>query len=140
MTISHTLILGLSDFACICIIDTNQKNLYVATVFEKIFPSRFVVSMSDCGIVILYIFIPMMSCNTEFSTMGTSASGRWRVPHCPYRLICLIHVSYIHFSLFFSQCPVLLLPTRIMNPSFFSSPRRRFTVASDAPMIAAYSA
>ena len=66
--------------------------LYVATVFEKIFPSRFVVSMSDCGIVILYIFIPMMSCNTEFSTMGTSASGRWRGPRYPYRLICLIYV------------------------------------------------
>ena len=29
------------------------KNLYVATVFEKIFPSRFVVNMSDCGICIL---------------------------------------------------------------------------------------
>ena len=53
MTISHTLIRVLSDFACIFIIDTNQKNLYVATVFEKIFPKRLVVSMSDCGICIL---------------------------------------------------------------------------------------
>ena len=66
--------------------------LYVANVFENIFPSRFVVNMSDCGITIFYAFIPMMSCNTEFSTMGTSASDRWRGPRYPYRLICLIYV------------------------------------------------
>ena len=32
---------------------TNQKYLYVATVFENIFPNRLVVNMSDCGICIL---------------------------------------------------------------------------------------
>ena len=41
-----------SSLACICIIDTNQKYLYVAAVFENIFPRRLVVNMSDWGIFI----------------------------------------------------------------------------------------
>ena len=41
---------------------------------------------------------------------------------------------------FTCQCPVLLLPIRMMTPAFFNSPKRRLTVASDTPIIVAYSA
>ena len=41
---------------------------------------------------------------------------------------------------FTCQCPVLLLPTRMITPAFFNSPKRRLTVASDTPIIVAYSA
>ena len=40
------------------------------------------------------------------------------------------------FFLNFSQFPVF--STLMMAPSFFNSPKRRFTVASDEPTIAAY--
>ena len=41
---------------------------------------------------------------------------------------------------FTCQCPVLLLPIRMMTPAFFNFPKRRLTVASDTPIIVAYSA
>ena len=52
----------------------------------------------------------------------------------------VLNLRNLNLLFLISQCPVLLLPTRMIAPSFFNSPRRRFTVASDAPTIAAYSA